>query len=63
MPAVLRYAMLLKTVGIFKDEKVKVLLDAMFLDFRKSIDVNVLALAFSIFLFSFFFNFVNRFEL
>ena len=46
--SVLRYAMLLKTVGFFKDEKVKVLFDPMFLDFRKSIDVNVLGLAFSL---------------
>jgi len=50
MPAVLRCAMLLRTVAIFKDEKVYVLFEPMFLDFRRSIDVNVLALAFSFFL-------------
>jgi hypothetical protein len=52
--------MQLKTVAFFKDENVKVLFDPMFPDFRKRIDVIVLALAFS--LSFFFFNFFKRFE-
>jgi hypothetical protein len=61
--SVLRYATLLKTVRFFKDEKIKVFFDHMFLDFRKSIEVNVLALAFSLSLSSSLsFNFVSRIE-
>jgi hypothetical protein len=39
-------AMLLRTVAFFNEEKGKVLFNPMFLDFRKSVDLNVLALAF-----------------